>query len=145
MLVLKYALYNHLFTHLEFPENRQQVRQTQGRCQIENCSESGWLFRNAIHLSNGLWSNHRIRSVCSRSSLSLSRFFDKKDIKVIIDIMSYKNLKGSTIDWQNELVRSGFIVSKNPNAESSCSCGNSFKTKNNDIFNKIDALNKDDD
>ena len=46
-------------------------------------------------------------------------------IEVLVDPESFKMLKGSTIDFEETLEASQFIV-KNPNAASSCGCGNSF-------------------
>lgn len=34
------------------------------------------------------------------------------------------------MDWEDSLVRTGFVVSKNPNAAESCSCGTSFTAAN---------------
>ena len=48
-----------------------------------------------------------------------------EDAKIVIDNMSTLYLAGSTIDYNNDLMSSGFEI-KNPNAASSCSCGNSF-------------------
>ena len=45
--------------------------------------------------------------------------------KIVIDNMSTLYLAGSTIDYNNDLMSSGFEI-KNPNAASACSCGNSF-------------------
>ena len=46
-------------------------------------------------------------------------------ISVLVDDESFKLLKGSTIDFEDTLEASQFIV-KNPNAASSCGCGSSF-------------------
>tara|TARA_R110000868_G_scaffold189695_1_gene432820 strand:- start:7274 stop:7675 length:402 start_codon:yes stop_codon:yes gene_type:complete len=45
--------------------------------------------------------------------------------EVIIDMMSFTYLKGSTIDFEESLEASQFVVN-NPNATSSCGCGSSF-------------------
>jgi iron-sulfur cluster insertion protein len=44
---------------------------------------------------------------------------------VIVDATSLELLKGSELDYVEEMVGSSFQV-KNPNATSSCGCGNSF-------------------
>ncbi len=46
-------------------------------------------------------------------------------IKVFIDPKSSIYLKGTTLDFQNGLEGKGFVI-KNPQAKSSCGCGNSF-------------------
>jgi len=48
-----------------------------------------------------------------------------EDSKMVIDNMSTLYLAGSTIDYNNDLMNSGFNIT-NPNAASACSCGNSF-------------------
>ena len=45
--------------------------------------------------------------------------------KLVIDQMSLDMLAGSEIDFVEELVGSSFAI-RNPNATSSCGCGNSF-------------------
>jgi iron-sulfur cluster insertion protein len=47
------------------------------------------------------------------------------EAEVIIDVMSFGYLKGSTIDFEETLEASQFIVN-NPNATASCGCGSSF-------------------
>ncbi len=44
---------------------------------------------------------------------------------VVVDSTSLELLKGSELDFVQEMVGSAFQV-KNPNATSSCGCGNSF-------------------
>ncbi len=44
---------------------------------------------------------------------------------VLVDSTSLELLKGSELDYVEEMVGSAFQV-KNPNATSSCGCGNSF-------------------
>ena len=44
---------------------------------------------------------------------------------VVVDSTSLEFLKGSQLDYVEEMVGSSFQV-KNPNATSSCGCGNSF-------------------
>lgn len=57
------------------------------------------------------------------------RVFEKEGIKVVVDEVSYGFVKGATVDYIEELIRSSFMVTTNPNAEGGCSCGNSFAAK----------------
>ena len=51
--------------------------------------------------------------------------FDYKNAKVLIDKTSIELIKGSKIDYVNELIGSSFKIT-NPQASSSCGCGTSF-------------------
>jgi iron-sulfur cluster insertion protein len=50
---------------------------------------------------------------------------EKDSVKILIDSMSMQYLQGAEIDYVEELMGSSFSI-KNPNAQSSCSCGSSF-------------------
>ena len=53
------------------------------------------------------------------------REFTFEDVKVCVDKKSYLFLNGITLDFEDSLVKSGFIF-RNPEAKRSCSCGESF-------------------
>ena len=50
---------------------------------------------------------------------------ERNGASVLVDSTSLELLKGSELDYVEEMVGSSFKV-KNPNATSSCGCGNSF-------------------
>lgn len=52
---------------------------------------------------------------------------EQHGVNVVIDEMSMNYLRGSTIDYVDELMGSGFRI-ENPNAVASCGCGHSFRT-----------------
>jgi iron-sulfur cluster assembly accessory protein len=54
--------------------------------------------------------------------------WSENGIKVYIDSQSAKLLQGSSIDFVETVQGSGFKID-NPNAVSSCGCGNSFQTE----------------
>jgi len=54
--------------------------------------------------------------------------FEQHDVKVVVDEVSITYLKGSTIDYVEDVMGSGFKID-NPNVVSSCGCGNSFRTE----------------
>src|SRR3990167_7445633 len=48
-------------------------------------------------------------------------------VKLLIDEMSFQYLKGSTIDYREDINGAQFVI-KNPNAKTTCGCGSSFST-----------------
>ncbi|XP_030070128.1 iron-sulfur cluster assembly 2 homolog, mitochondrial [Microcaecilia unicolor] len=57
------------------------------------------------------------------------RLFDQKGARVVVDSESLQFVKGATVDFCEELIRSSFQVVNNPQAEQGCSCGTSFSVK----------------
>jgi len=55
--------------------------------------------------------------------------FEYDGVKILVDEISIDYLRGATIDYVEDLMGGGFKI-ENPNAVSSCGCGNSFRTKN---------------
>ena len=49
--------------------------------------------------------------------------------RLVVDPTSLDLIRGSEVDFRDELIRSAFLVSKNPNADKGCSCGASFALK----------------
>jgi iron-sulfur cluster insertion protein len=50
---------------------------------------------------------------------------ERDGVFLLVDPMSYQYLVGATIDYQEGLQGSQFVV-QNPNASSTCGCGSSF-------------------
>jgi iron-sulfur cluster insertion protein len=51
--------------------------------------------------------------------------FERQGVKVVVDEVSLDYLKGSELDFVEDLIGSYFAM-KNPNASSTCGCGTSF-------------------
>jgi iron-sulfur cluster assembly accessory protein len=62
------------------------------------------------------------------------RLFERDGAQVIVDTSSLEFIKGATVDFEQELIRSAFAVVNNPQSESACGCGSSFAVKNFDKF-----------
>jgi len=56
--------------------------------------------------------------------------FEKDGARVIIDESSLDLLRGSTVDFVEEMIRQSFVITDNPQSESACGCGSSFAIKN---------------
>ena len=83
--------------------------------------------------------NHALRiSVvgggCSGMSYNLSfdenkgefdKVFEIEGVKVYCDLKSWLYVKGTTVDFSDDLLSGGFKI-ENPNAERTCGCGTSF-------------------
>jgi len=52
--------------------------------------------------------------------------FDSSGIRVLVDPASLRYVEGSTVDFTESFMGSGFEVT-NPNVVSSCGCGSSFR------------------
>ncbi|XP_023684041.2 iron-sulfur cluster assembly 2 homolog, mitochondrial [Paramormyrops kingsleyae] len=57
------------------------------------------------------------------------RLFEQGGVGIIVDEQSLEFVKGSMVDFSEELIRSSFQVLRNPQAEHGCSCGSSFSVK----------------
>uniref|UniRef100_H2Z6Q0 Iron-sulfur cluster assembly 2 homolog, mitochondrial n=1 Tax=Ciona savignyi TaxID=51511 RepID=H2Z6Q0_CIOSA len=57
------------------------------------------------------------------------RVYEKNGVKVVTDEGSLELIKGSSIDYEDELIKSSFRVASNPQSDTSCSCGVSFSVQ----------------
>jgi iron-sulfur cluster insertion protein len=78
-----------------------------------------------VAVSGGGCSGFQYGFTLDDSRLEDDRLFEHSGIKVVIDQTSLELIQGAEIDFVEELVGASFQV-RNPNASSSCGCGNSF-------------------
>ncbi|XP_040268283.1 iron-sulfur cluster assembly 2 homolog, mitochondrial isoform X2 [Bufo bufo] len=57
------------------------------------------------------------------------RVFGGDGAQVVVDVQSLQLVRGSTIEFCEELIRSCFLLRHNPQAAHGCSCGSSFSIK----------------
>lgn len=55
------------------------------------------------------------------------RIFESNGIKLFVDPISVRYLAGAEVDFVDNLMGGGFTI-RNPNAKSTCGCGQSFGT-----------------
>ncbi|TNV75488.1 hypothetical protein FGO68_gene110 [Halteria grandinella] len=55
--------------------------------------------------------------------------FKRDGAEILVDETTLEFIGGSTIDFKAEMIKQGFEVIANPNAEVGCSCGTSFSLK----------------
>ena len=92
------------------------------------------LTESAIKRVKAILTGEVVGGGCSGMSYNLS-FDDNKgefdkiieidDVKIFCDLKSWLYVKGTTIDFSDDLLSGGFKIS-NPNAERTCGCGTSF-------------------
>ncbi|KAL2992790.1 hypothetical protein AAZX31_10G067900 [Glycine max] len=83
-------------------------------------SEPVHITQNCVRRMKKLEGNDRINSD--------DKVFEK-GVKLVVDNISYDFVKGATVDYVEELIRSAFVVTENPSAVGGCSCKSSFMVK----------------
>ncbi len=81
-----------------------------------------------VYVAGGGCSGYQYGMALEGQIRDTDNIFDKQGVKVVVDEISIDYLRGSTIDYIEDVMGSGFKI-ENPNALSSCGCGNSFRTK----------------
>ena len=59
--------------------------------------------------------------------------FEQDGLRIVTESLYKSMFDGLTIDFSDDLIQPGFIL-KNPNAQSSCGCGASFKTSDTTLM-----------
>ena len=62
-------------------------------------------------------------------NLEEDHVFERDGARVVVDEISFEFVKGSTVDYVEEMIRNSFAVINNPNSDSGCGCGVSFAAK----------------
>jgi iron-sulfur cluster assembly protein len=81
-----------------------------------------------VYVAGGGCSGYQYGMALENNIRDTDLVFTHHDVQVIIDEMSINYLRGSNIDYVDELMGSGFQIN-NPNAVAACGCGSSFRTE----------------
>ena len=101
-------------------ENSKTKRETVLRIGVDGGGCAGFQYTFALIDEKGV--------VTGRGSVFVGRRFPE-EAKVVCDEVSFEYLKGSTVDYAEEMIRSAFEVVKNPNAEQKSWSCRSFEAK----------------
>lgn len=80
-----------------------------------------------VFIKSGGCSGYSYGMSIDERRLEGDRVFEDRGVKVVVDPRSWELLRGSEIDYVENMMGGGFSVN-NPNATSACGCGSSFRT-----------------
>ncbi|XP_043553034.1 iron-sulfur cluster assembly 2 homolog, mitochondrial [Chiloscyllium plagiosum] len=89
--------------------------------------EKGEVLR--VQVEGGGCSGFQYKFIVDTAINPDDRVFEQDGVSLVVDSDSMEYLKGGTVDYSEELIRSSFQVIHNPQAEHGCSCGSSFSIK----------------
>ncbi len=93
---------------------------------LEQRSLEGYALR--VFVSGGGCSGYQYGMALEENIRDTDHVFEQQAIKVVVDEVSINYLDGSTVDYVDEVMGSGFKI-ENPNAVVGCGCGDSSQTQ----------------
>jgi iron-sulfur cluster assembly 2 len=104
------------------------------RVSVDGGGCSGFQYAFAIESAAGGGQDHeREREVATAAAPAATAPEDlvitERGVEVRVDPISFAFVKGSTVDYVEEMISSSFRIVDNPNSEASCGCGTSFAAK----------------
>lgn len=81
-----------------------------------------------LYISGGSCSGYQYGLALDNNIRSEDSVTELDGIKLVVDEVSFKYLQGATVDYVEGMTSSGFKII-NPNAISSCNCGQSFNSQ----------------
>jgi iron-sulfur cluster assembly accessory protein len=91
-------------------------------------------FALRLFISGGGCSGYQYGLALDSNIRAEDMVIETDGIKLIIDEVSIKYLQGATVDYVEGMTTSGFRII-NPNAASTCNCGQSFSSSEGDSAN----------
>ena len=81
-----------------------------------------------VFVQGGGCSGFQYGLMIEESGGDADQVFESNGIKLFVDPISIRYLKGAEVDFVETVTGGGFTI-KNPNATSTCGCGSSFTTE----------------
>lgn len=79
-----------------------------------------------VYVQGGGCSGFQYGLIVEEAPGTTDHVFESNGIRLFIDPISARYLKGAEIDWVDNIAGGGFTI-RNPNAKSTCGCGQSFQ------------------
>ena len=92
---------------------------------LSNAGNEGAAIR--VFIKSGGCSGYQYGMKIDDRFLDGDHIFDHDGVKLVVDDRSWALLRGSQVDYVENMMGGGFNV-VNPNASSNCGCGHSFRT-----------------
>lgn len=80
-----------------------------------------------VFVKSGGCSGYTYGMAIDDKALEGDSLFEDRGVRLVVDKMSLPMLKGSEVDYVENMMGGGFSVN-NPQATSACGCGHSFRT-----------------
>ena len=85
--------------------------------------KEGYFLR--VSVTNGGCSGMSYNLTFDNKEEEFDKIYESKGVKILCDIKSWFYIKGTEIDFSDDLLSGGFKLT-NPNANKTCGCGTSF-------------------
>ncbi|KAM3182999.1 hypothetical protein ACTXT7_011212 [Hymenolepis weldensis] len=103
------------------------LRRTFATTKLKEIGEDHGLLR--VIVDSGGCSGFQYKYEVDKSLNDDDLVIENFGVRVVVDSQSMQFIEGSKLDYEEELIRSGFRIQNNPQSEKGCSCGSSFALK----------------
>lgn len=81
-----------------------------------------------VFVQGGGCSGFQYGLMLEENKTEADKVFESNGMRVVVDPVSISYLENAEVDWTDSPTGGGFSI-KNPNAKSTCGCGQSFSTE----------------